>query len=1058
MPAPPPVAAFFVLRTPLLPFDRLIEWSAALTASTVTDASTVTERIAADADRLRMSYRDLLADPIIRESIFVASPDLDRALDHWLADPNSNRGQAAERALTRYFTRMASRPTPFGLFGSTALGRIGDATSLTVAPASDARRHTRLDIDYLIRLAAALQQLPEIRRHLRYRPNTSLYPTAGEWRYIEHRLIDKVRSYHLVSVECGDALDGTLVRAREGATAAELAASLVAPGTSPDEADCFINELIDNQVLIADVSCQVTGDEPHGAMTARLQLIPDGPAIASPLAEVARALQAVDRSLGVNRDCYGDIARHLEALPAKVDISRLFQVDLVRPSGGTLGADVVQTIRRGIELLHALQNPAPDRDLDRLKRAWTERYEERAVPLSEALDSETGLGAVLSGGDRGSSPLLDDLDFPMPPRGSIGWGRRERHLLDLVGRTLQTGAHELQLCDADVRELTATNPLPLPHAYAAMVTVAGNGSRSPVVVMQDLIGPSGARLLGRFCHADSDLHAKVTEHLRAEEALDGEAVFAEIAHLPEGRVGNVILRPALRSYEIPFLGQSGLDDDHQIRVDDLTVQLVGQRFVLRSTRLGKRIVPRLSCAHDFSSPSVGIYRFLCLVQSDSVLERGAWDWGPLNALPFLPRLRVGDVVLSRSTWRLTMADITLFKQPDVSTRFAAAQAWRRSRHLPRWVVLSDYDNTLPVDLDNVLAVESFVHLLKGRDEATLTELYPAPGEMVARGPDGIYAHELVVPFVQPSDNTPAVVARAPRKPAAVTRHFLPGSEWVFAKLYGGSGLADRVIGEAVAPISRELMNAGGVERWFFIRYADPDEHVRWRVQVAKAGSVSLVRRRLEQAIRKMVEAGLVRRATFDTYDREIERYGGPEAMSIAEQWFWADSECTADVLHALREGGASGDDRWRAGALSVDRLLVDFGLDAPGKAAVLASMRESFRLEFHVDAAFRRSLAEKFRPVAPSLDQLLVQGPQKGASLAMVDAAFTVRRRRSRSALRRMATLAANRRLLGSVASLAPSYLHMTLNRLFRSEHRMHELVLYDFLTEIYRRRLARYR
>ena len=97
------------------------------------------------------------------------------------------------------------------------------------------------------------------------------------------------------------------------------------------------------------------------------------------------------------------------------------------------------------------------------------------------------------------------------------------------------------------------------------------------MLLQHVGGPSGANLLGRFCHGDPDLLAKVAEHLREEEALDPDAIFAEVVHLPEGRLGNVLLRPVLRRGEIPYLGRSGAAEDQQIPVTDLTLRLVGRQ-------------------------------------------------------------------------------------------------------------------------------------------------------------------------------------------------------------------------------------------------------------------------------------------------------------------------------------------------------------------------------------------------------------------------------------------------------------------------------------------------
>ena len=88
-------------------------------------------------------------------------------------------------------------------------------------------------------------------------------------------------------------------------------------------------------------------------------------------------------------------------------------------------------------------------------------------------------------------------------------------------------------------------------------------------------------MLGRFCHGDELFERHVAEHLRAEESLQPEAIFAEVVHLPEGRVGNVLLRPVLRGYEIPYLGLSGAASEKQIPITDLRVSVVGDRIVLR---------------------------------------------------------------------------------------------------------------------------------------------------------------------------------------------------------------------------------------------------------------------------------------------------------------------------------------------------------------------------------------------------------------------------------------------------------------------------------------------
>src|SRR5262245_56022681 len=107
-------AGFFALRTPLLPFDELTGWSAGLCAAGGADSSTALDTTySADRLLLRRRLRDIIKRPEVREALCVASPDLEDRLHVWEKEPESEAGEKIQRALVRYFSRMAGRPTPF---------------------------------------------------------------------------------------------------------------------------------------------------------------------------------------------------------------------------------------------------------------------------------------------------------------------------------------------------------------------------------------------------------------------------------------------------------------------------------------------------------------------------------------------------------------------------------------------------------------------------------------------------------------------------------------------------------------------------------------------------------------------------------------------------------------------------------------------------------------------------------------------------------------------------------------------------------------------------------
>src|SRR5262249_40788661 len=152
----------------------------------------------------------------------------------------------------------------------------------------------------------------------------------------------------------------------------------------------------------------------------------------------------------------------------------------------------------------------------------------------------------------------------------------------------------------------------------------------------------------------------------------------------------------------------------QIPITDLLLSVVSEELVLRSARLGKRVIPRLTNAHNFLNTH-GIYRFLCLLQMQGVAGGLFWDWSPLRDAPFLPRIVSGRVVLARARWRITREELRSLGNTRGTQRWQAVQAWRQQRQFPRWLLLADGDHELPIDLDNVLSVETFLDLIKQRE-------------------------------------------------------------------------------------------------------------------------------------------------------------------------------------------------------------------------------------------------------------------------------------------------------------------------------------------------------
>jgi thiopeptide-type bacteriocin biosynthesis protein len=429
--------------------------------------------------------------------------------------------------------------------------------------------------------------------------------------------------------------------------------------------------------------------------------------------------------------------------------------------------------------------------------------------------------------------------------------------------------------------------------------------------------------------------------------------------------------------------------------------------------------------------------------------------------------------------------------------FEAVHGWRVQRGIPRYARLADYDNELLVDFDNVLSVESFVQLIKDRDEARLVEAFPGPDDLCVTGPEGRSFHELSIPFLRdrpsPARDLPPVpkgtrAASGPvlidqagpvdgataeddgmatseslhplASPRATPRRFAPGSEWLFAKLYTGPAMVDGLLRNVVRPLVDRALGSGAADAWFFVRYGDPEWHLRLRLHGDPARLHGDLLPLLNEAVAPLLASGQVRTLTLDTYERELERYGGPIGMLLCEGLFQADSTAVLEVIDALDDVSLAGS-RWKLAVAGMDVLLNGLGLGLAERLVVTAAVRDGLAREHGADQKLLRQIGERFRVERAGVEALLDPSAPASADVGGVASATAALRRlahRVGPIMARLRAAAERGELSTPLSAIAPSLLHMHANRLLRSDQRRQEMVLYDFLYRLYDAQAARAR
>ncbi len=1061
-------AGFFGLRSPLLPFDTLLEWGSGLLNPAFETSSAVTRHEWLEhVDLLRLRLVSIWDRPEIRQAIYLATPSLHEGIKAWLSNPESKKGIQAERSFVRYLQRMSARSTPFGLFSGCSIGYCREEeTNLRFSSLDTYKSSTNLDYELLGRLCSELRSRSGVAEHLLYKPAFSLYQWKEVFRYHEILQVGSHQVQQYAEIESDVYLRSVLTRAKDGAGIDVLCDLLVEIGRDnsiqEDDARGYIRELIENGVLVSQFYPLVTGMSALLDLIAQLKPILTEEDTIAVLTSVHEKLVLSDAfGIGLSPSLYQSIDEAFGQLQIFVNPGKSVHVDLIKPTlSAVISPIVFEELNRGIKSLALLMPVGEPVALPSFVARYESRFGQAFVPLLYALDEEHGIGfdsnrfansaeheqgmraTKLTRAAAASSALLSDLLSGMSP---------DQYVLEVSHAHLES-------------RLPPSNSV-LSDSAAALVTISAKSCTDVdkgdfELYLQYASAPGGGRFLGRFCEADDELANCVRECARLEAEHYSEALYAEIVHLPPGRMGNVVARPVLRGFEIPCNGRSGAPVTRQITLDDLWVTVRNQRIYLYSKRHGRQIIPRMSSAHNFSlSSSAPIYRFLCMLQQHNATPVPRFAWGPLDKTAFLPRLTVGKVVLSLARWIITREEILTLRSQDRYLCFEAAQRLRTNRSLPRWACLVEGDSFLPIDFNNALSIDAFVHVVNRNTEAVLTELFPPPQQLCVTGPEGRYCHELSIPLLSTGlrDSEPA--------PAGLLNSFVqhhsayelrknpPGSDWLYLKLYGGPSVLDGLLRGELKLLIYNLMQDPRLTRWFFIRYQDPDHHLRIRFHVASSEQVPTILPQLLNDVNRLIKKGDLWKLQIDTYEREVERYGGTECIESTEALFHSDSEAVLQLLELCTPGIAP-DERLPMVILGASIQLTDFGLDAYAVRSFADRMRQRFFRELAFGEKDKRAVAKHYRDHRKEYSIVLdASSPNFNAGMTRI---LKERSVRSMEPLQKLMTLEQQGVLTATLLDIAGSHIHMNVNRLFSESARYYELVMYDHLYRDYDSKISR--
>lgn len=975
---------------------------------------------------------DFIRNPLIGEAIRMASPSF---YDQVQSDPTLSR-PALQLTALKYILRLSSRCTPFGRFAGCCLGDIANQTMLDM-PNRQLMSHYQLDMHVLILFQQYFETHPSIRPYLKFSPNTSLYQLDKQLRYTESAISELTTNHFISQLTITPAIKLVIRHASQGATINQLVRKLIHHQYTETDAYLLIEQLIADQVLISEVYPTVTGPDVLSSWLTMLEQMPHTDTCRHALAQI-KCLLTPSEELTTPESAIRSILieQFSLVLPDRPILQcNSYFTSIINQLNSTICLKLQQTLDVLFSLSSKFSASRSD-SLSTFRQAFYARYEEREIPLAVALDPSLGVGY-------GPAPLPDEqalLEGILPEEGSAEPSplamATQQWLLklytrwqDQTGETLHLTAEDIQPLPGAAVERPATNYYALGYFLASSSKAIDAGDYQ--FVLKALGGCSPFPLMGRFCRDNAQLTEQIQSHFSTLQQGDNNRIYAEIAHLPSIRAGNVIQRPHLSPYEIPYLTRSTLPREQQILLADLWISVPGgHRVVLRSRRLGKEIVPRLTTAHNYQM-GLPLYQFLGDLQLQDTFAGISWQWGWLSKVRHLPRIQYKQVILKEARWRLEIADIN----PNLSAVKNVAN-WRQSWGIPRFIALEQGDQELFLDLAHTLCQDLLIDTLQRLKILYLIEWLRTPDRCCVTGSDGRFTHEVIIPFICTDDKKKPSPPSLPSS-GSVERVFVPGSQWLYIKIYTSPEMSS-LVQTKLGRLARKLVRNQQVTHWFFIHYKDPDYHLRFRFHLAEPSNAAFVLQACQHTLQPFIAIEVIHRLQVDTYVREIERYGFRQ-IDWLEWLFWVDS----DWVIQLRQVSTNEADLLTAAIMGADAYLTDFGLSLSEKIRLCDKIFTGLFREHGESANSRKAMAKKYRHNEAFVKRVLHQH-DLFAFEKSCQKLFQKRSHRLKPFLERLLT--GDSIALETMASLV----HLFINRLFTQHQRTYELLTYHHLLRGY--------
>lgn len=942
--------------------------------------------------------KEALATDFFRAALYFASQDFFKELSRKDFD-YEQFGTQAKITLWKYLNRMCFRPLPYGMFSSYSVAEWAD-----VRPVFKRRQEIIVRPDFKAAADYIRSLNPADFSQVKYYTNNSIYKSGQQLRFIS-QAYSAQNKFAIVEIKVVPGLIKLLKFIKNGRTKTEIVDFLVNIHGDQELVTAYFDSLLSGEVIVSALTPNVTGPDYSGRCRALLS--------ADPLCDQNR-LRFLKVTLEGQR-CPLPVLKEYIGQQSISGIENPAYTVYERKITGGINQEIQDKL---LSLVRNMDKLTTNQDhMKTFKADFIKKYDQQEVPLMEVLDPGTGIGYenLVSGFDPQAEDYISDLREIEEKQKVTGWGRVEQMIFKKWNDLQYSGRDRIVIDIADMAQL-AESKAQLPPGFFVLFKVIDDQ-----IWMDNIGGVSGIELSSRFGGTGTEIEAGLQNICRREMAVNNDYIFAEIAFSPNDRASNINQRGHFYPYEIPVLTHCTRPDEFTIRLSDLMVSVRDGRICLRSARLNKYIIPRLSSAYNYQLSSIAAFRFLCDLQFQGVKSNLSFSLVRMfPGMDHYPRVEMNDVVISPATWILNAQQLEKITGGDDS--------FLKAFSLPDYFCLQEGDNFLVFNSGNKDNLSVFRKCMKNKKSITLTEFIltrkpglsdadgkPFNAQLIACILNGAASYAPVIPLMADT-----------QKNTKIKRAFLPAEGWLYLKLYTHYSLTDELLVKLITPVIKRYKKDNPGFKWFFIRYQDPGHHLRLRFFSSTKSSYILLED-LMQKLKPWVDSGKIADVLLDCYKREIEKYSAL-LINEVESFFYADSEYILSIFGSNKKGISF------KLSFAVNSSLKMIGCFIPEKESrmdFLTFVLDNAAAEFNRSKEVIHKLDLKYRKFQKELinDQETVSQSRNHADQLILEIAAKTTRWNKKDRY-----------------NLLINLVHMHMNRIFEQQPREYECVAYHFM------------